>query len=671
MIELRKFVLSHKILLIVIFALLGGGGVLYARNQTPAQPLRYVTVPATKGSLVVALRGSGQVSGQNQLDIKPTVSGAITDLLVKAGDVVKTGQPLFKIDNKTATRAVRDAAQALADARISQQSSELSLQKLKEPADALSILQLQNAVNQADRALTKLQQGPDALDVQQAEADLQTQKDHAKLASDGTTPQVVRDAYDNAVPSLKATAQTFQQIIFDTETVLGTRDGQTKDPYSDNVRDTSALVSATNAYLPAKMSVDRLRADADALQSGGSTRDVDHVVQEAQQTAALLDPYLRSVYSVLLASVPSQARPQATIDSLRGTVESDRSAVASKQTLLTTQVQGFTSAKESYTSSLSLVSKAELALEKLQKPADASDIRSAQEKLDEAKQALVKLQQGPTQIDLLTAQNAIAQRRAAVTAAAEKLSDAQDGLTDYIVLAPFDGVAAKVISQKGDLVSPSTVVATLLTDVKIAQLSLNEVDVAKLKVGQKATLTFDAVPDLSIAGSVYEIDTIGTVSQGVVNYAVKILFQTQDDRVKSGMSVAASVITDLRTDVVLVPNAAVHRVNGNTSVQILANVSSASGSGSAGITSVTPPEDRTVEVGISNDSQTEITQGVNEGEQIVTRTIDPATQVKAATTGTNAAGAGGLRIQGLGGVGGGAGGFTGGTRGGGGAPAGR
>src|SRR6185503_5946600 len=109
----------------------------------------------------------------------------------------------------------------------------------------------------------------------------------------------------------------------------------------------------------------------------------------------------------------------------------------------------------------------------------------------------------------------------------------------YTVRAPFSGTIAKLSVDKGDQASSGTTVATIISKNQIADLSLNEVDAAKVTVGQKATLTFDAVEDLSIAGAVASVDTLGTVSQGVVSYVVKIQFTTQDERVKPGMSVNA------------------------------------------------------------------------------------------------------------------------------------
>ena len=120
--------------------------------------------------------------------------------------------------------------------------------------------------------------------------------------------------------------------------------------------------------------------------------------------------------------------------------------------------------------------------------------------------------------------------------------------------------------EVGEDASSGITMGTIITAQELATIVLNEVDVAKVKLGEKATLTFDAIPDLTIAGQVSEIDSVGTVSQGVVNYNVKISFATQDDRVKSGMSVDATIITDIAQNVVVVPNGAIKTANNGTAM---------------------------------------------------------------------------------------------------------
>lgn len=200
------------------------------------------------------------------------------------------------------------------------------------------------------------------------------------------------------------------------------------------------------------------------------------------------------------------------------------------------------------------------------------------------------------------------------------LSDAQEILAKYRVSAPYDGVIGTVSLNTGNPVSPSTSIATILTQEQIAKITLNEVDVAKVQVGQKAMLTFDAIDELSIAGSVSEVDQIGTTSQGVVSYNVKITLSSSDERIKSGMSVSASVITNIKDGVLTVPSSAIKTSSGNSYVDIFIPALEASQE-TTGTPSSTPPTQTKVELGISDDINTEIISGLNEGDQIVTKTI--------------------------------------------------
>lgn len=213
------------------------------------------------------------------------------------------------------------------------------------------------------------------------------------------------------------------------------------------------------------------------------------------------------------------------------------------------------------------------------------------------------------------------------------LQDAKEKLSDYFVRAPSDGIAAKINFKKGDAVSSGAVAATFITRQRLAEISLNEVDVAKIKTGQKSTLTFDAIPDLSISGEVAEIDTIGTVAQGVVSYMVKITFDTQDERVKPGMSVSAAIITDVKTDALTAPVSAVKSQGQEQYVEVK--------------NSDATPERVSVQTGIASDEFIEIISGVKEGDNVVSGTIS----AQMSTTQTQQQ-SGGFRIPGVPGQGG-------------------
>ncbi len=229
------------------------------------------------------------------------------------------------------------------------------------------------------------------------------------------------------------------------------------------------------------------------------------------------------------------------------------------------------------------------------------------------------------------AKESIATKEIALTQRQNAVADARQILSNYYTWAPFDGVIASVLGKVGDI-STGTL-GTIITKTKLATITLNEVDVSKVSLGQKVTLTFDAVEGLSIAGEVVEMDGVGTVSQGVVSYGLKISFDTDDPRVRPGMSVSAAIITASKQDVLVVPSSAI-KTNANGSyVEMFSNpiVTTAQVAGTKGFTSQAKPTEIPIEVGISNDTQTEITSGLKEGDQVVSRIIT-STAIKTTKT---------------------------------------
>ena len=211
------------------------------------------------------------------------------------------------------------------------------------------------------------------------------------------------------------------------------------------------------------------------------------------------------------------------------------------------------------------------------------------------------------------------------------LQDAKDKLSDYFIRAPYAGTVANLDIKKSDSVNAGTIIATLITDKQLALISLNEVDVIKIKIEQKATFTFDAIPDLTISGTVTEIDPIGVVSQGVVTYDVKIGFDMQDERVKPSMSVSAVIITDMKQNVLIVQNSAIKSKDDANYVEMFDQSLPSPTAGLIGSISKIIPDRIPVEVGLSNDSRTEIISGIQEGDEIIIRTILPTTATTIAT----------------------------------------
>jgi macrolide-specific efflux system membrane fusion protein len=231
------------------------------------------------------------------------------------------------------------------------------------------------------------------------------------------------------------------------------------------------------------------------------------------------------------------------------------------------------------------------------------------------------------------------------------------------IIAPTSGTVGDLTLTPGLVVSGGTTnssnisttpqkvgIVTLPNGQVQATADVSEIDITKVKVGQKVTMTMDAFPDQTFTGRVETIDTTGTVNSGVTTYTVTIAFDSQNAQMYPNMAVSANIITKINDNVLMVPSAAIQTTNGQSIVRVLRNGQ---------------PQTVDVTTGDSNDTDTVITSGLNAGDTVVTGTTGGSTTPTGATT-SPFGGGGGFRFGG-GGFGGGGGGVrvqTGGGRGG-------
>lgn len=166
--------------------------------------------------------------------------------------------------------------------------------------------------------------------------------------------------------------------------------------------------------------------------------------------------------------------------------------------------------------------------------------------------------------------------------------------------------------------STSQSIANILTDSSpTAEVSVNELDVPNINIGNKVTMTLDAFPNKTFTGKVVSVNTTGTVSSGVTTYPAYIAFDdTTLTRIYPNMAVDATIITTVKNNVLLVSNDAVQTANGTSTVQVLKNGK---------------PTTVTVIISDSNDSQTEIDSGLNDGDTVITNTTSATTSTSTST----------------------------------------
>jgi HlyD family secretion protein len=252
--------------------------------------------------------------------------------------------------------------------------------------------------------------------------------------------------------------------------------------------------------------------------------------------------------------------------------------------------------------------------------ADAA-VAVAQANYDDALTEWNRLKDGPDPKDVAAAQARVDALQAAIA------------MTD--LEAPFNGTVTEVNSMIGDQVSPGTAsfrvddLSRLLADVEIT-----EVDINLVKVGQAATLTFDAIANKEYNGKVVEVGQVGTSSgsQGTVNFKVTVEITDPDEQVKPGMTAAVNIVTTQIENVLLVPNRAVRTVDNKRVVYVLPAVATgtaqpgtktpgtAAPGATAGNASLAAGGLRMVEVklGASSDTYSQLISGdLKEGDAIV------------------------------------------------------
>ncbi|HWP61823.1 MAG TPA: efflux RND transporter periplasmic adaptor subunit [Candidatus Paceibacterota bacterium] len=588
--RIRTYAAAHKFMsTIAILVALGGGWWIWQKTHATPAVTRYVMGSVSRATVVSSVSASGQVSTSDSIDVKPQVSGTITWVGVKAGQMVYAGEALATIDST-------DAKQALADAKRQLATDQLTYRQ----SSAQAPINFQNDQTALNTAKQDLQDDYNSTysDLVNIYLDLPGVMNASQDVLFGYELDTRKQQWNvDVLTNLFANNLQFQN----TAGVTTGKNIAQSDYASAKAADTSATaVYQSTPRSSATAAIDALLAQSITMQTA---------VAQALQSELNFMGTVSDVAQTNNVSLPTAFAPlQSTTRTNLSTANTDLTTLLNDKKMLTNAMQTVTSDQQTLT------------LDQVGNP------------------------DGSNPISLQVAQNNLQKEEA-------DIASQQANLAKYTVVAPFAGTVSVVGAHVGD--TASAAIATVISHTQVADLSLNEVDVAKIALGEKATLTFDAIDGLTLTGTVAEIDSVGTVSQGVVSYDVKISFDTQDSRIKPGMTVNANIQAAVHKNVLVVPSSAVKTTAGQSYVLAfdppLAS-STIETAGTQGVIATIPPVQIPVVTGISDNSNVEIISGLTLGEQIVARTTSSAAST-VTTTGAAGAGAGG-RAGGFGGGGG-------------------
>lgn len=205
------------------------------------------------------------------------------------------------------------------------------------------------------------------------------------------------------------------------------------------------------------------------------------------------------------------------------------------------------------------------------------------------------------------AQTAIASAQANAASAKLLLDATKDAKVKAVIagrvenLSVTEGSGVKITQVLSPVRPVMTIVGEAPTEVSV---KLNESDIVKVNPGQKVDLDVSAVKDKKYKGDVTRVDSVGADEQGVIRYTVYIQVNNPDNFLRQGMSVDADIQTEMVENVLVVPNSAVKPYQGGRAVRVV---------GKGNEIKFIP-----VKVGIRGEKNTEILDGINEGQEVIT-----------------------------------------------------
>ena len=212
------------------------------------------------------------------------------------------------------------------------------------------------------------------------------------------------------------------------------------------------------------------------------------------------------------------------------------------------------------------------------------------------------------------------QQTAVIAQAKTNLSNASLSLSmlSPVITSAYSGKIENLSLTEGLNITGQKRVATIsLSGTPIVEVSLSEVDVNKVKIGQKVIVTFDSLTDKTFTGVVVTTDRLGTTTSNVTSYVANIKLDSKSSEILPNMAGTAKITINSVVDSLVIPSSAIQTNNNISYVKVL----------SAG-------KEELVEVvlGVEGDDGVEVKSGLSEGQIVITGTNSISKTTKSTTS---------------------------------------
>jgi membrane fusion protein (multidrug efflux system) len=240
----------------------------------------------------------------------------------------------------------------------------------------------------------------------------------------------------------------------------------------------------------------------------------------------------------------------------------------------------------------------------------ASAINSIQQNIASEQAAVVQAQAQLAETQAGSTSQAIAAQQAAVAQAQANMQSIQVNINSASLASPINGVVTVQNAKVGQIATAGQTITSIISANNFeVDAYVPETDIGKVAIGNAVSMTFDAFPGETFAGKVFYIDPAETIESGVVDYLVKVSFNTPDTRIKSGLTANLTINTQTDQNALILPQYAVVQNASGTYVDVLQNGAETQVPVTLGI--------------VDQNGNVEITSGVTEGEQVVNIGLKP------------------------------------------------
>jgi HlyD family secretion protein len=538
---------------------------------------------------------SGSVSSAGTVKLNPVTNGKVAQLMVTVGQQVTAGQPLARLDTTDLQSALTTAQNNLSSA---QANYDKAVSAVSDAQNTLAQTQQSTAndIASAQQAFAKLKANYSSASTSFANLSTSVKPDVQSFTSaiDGARIQLQQTINDMSARQT-GDVQSARNSLFSADTTLVNAQSYAS----------AQLTSALGEYAVARDAVANAIAAFDsAIAAGRDTSTASTGYQTAvntyAQTASRLSSALDAPTSAISSAQGNVSSAQQNINTpasrADGYLDQARADFVGLQSQLTTEAQLSSAVKSRITSLASTLTTITDAVSGSYITAQANitsaQIRAAQSL--QSAQTSVNNQPANVQSALIALQN---QQTAVATA--------QNNLDNALIKATVAGVVTSISAQVGENVtSNSTAGFIVLANTGSMALhgTIGEGDVVKLRLGQVATITVDAVGTAKMTGKVTSLDPVATIASGVPVYGIDVTIDLPSQSVKPGMSGTAQVILASSPNTLTVPNLAVKAASGRRYLTVMKDGQ---------------PVDTDVTFGIGNDTVTEVLTGVQEGDVVV------------------------------------------------------